>query len=136
MLWAGGASLVVREGVAPNVTSPLSVTCNVIGTLLPRRLCAAGATEVELGKKFVLEFSRFFRAYAEGSALESVALRAITVMSILLLQKPARNSKSKDHSACLERRLLIWQAEDINNLVLEGKMPPEVPPKNLTSEQT
>ena len=44
------------------------------------------------GKKIVQELSRLFRVYAEGSALESVALKAITVMSILLLQRPARNS--------------------------------------------
>ena len=38
-----------------------------------------------------------------------------------LLQKPARNSKPKDHSACLERHLHTWKAGDINNLVLEGR---------------
>ena len=72
-------------------------------------------------KKFVLELSRLFRAYAEGSTLESVAQRAITVMSILLLQKPAYNSKPKDHFACLEHCLHTWQAGGINNLVLEGR---------------
>ena len=34
------------------------------------------------GKKFVYELSTLYRAYAEGSALESIALKAITVMSI------------------------------------------------------
>ncbi len=57
------------------------------------------------GKKFVQELSRLFRAYADQSALESVALQAITVMSILLLQRPARNCKAKDLASCLERRL-------------------------------
>ena len=42
-------------------------------------------------------------------------------MSILLLQKPSRNSKSRDHSACLERRLRAWTEGDINNLILEGR---------------
>ncbi len=57
------------------------------------------------GKSFVSELSRLFRSYAEGSALESVALKAVTTMSILLLQKPSRSSKSRDHTTCLERRL-------------------------------
>ncbi len=57
------------------------------------------------GKKFVSELSTLYRAYAEGSALESIALKAVTVMSMLLLQKPSCNSKRRDHSACLERRL-------------------------------
>ena len=73
------------------------------------------------GKRFVQELSRLFRAYAEQSALESVALQAITVMSILILQKPARNSKTKDHVSCLERRLNTWDNGDINSLILEGR---------------
>ena len=83
------------------------------------------------GKKFVQELSRLLRAYAEGSALESIALKASTVMSILLLQKPARNSKAKEHSSCLVRRLNLWLAGDINNLLLEGRCLQKRLPKNL-----
>ena len=36
-------------------------------------------------------------AYADGSSLETIALKACTVAPILLLQKPSRTSKSKDH---------------------------------------
>ena len=39
------------------------------------------------GNAFVSELARLFQAYAEGSALESIALKAVTVMSALLLQK-------------------------------------------------
>ena len=39
------------------------------------------------GKSFVSELSRLFRAYADGSALECIALKAITIASMLLLQK-------------------------------------------------
>lgn len=46
------------------------------------------------GTAFVRELSRLFRAYATGSALESVALRAAMTMCVLLLQKPNRLSKS------------------------------------------
>ncbi len=44
----------------------------------------------KVGKKFVQELSRLFRAYAEGSALESIALRAVMVLSVLALQKPSK----------------------------------------------
>ena len=37
------------------------------------------------GKGFVSELGRLFRAYADGSALEAIALKACTVMPILLL---------------------------------------------------
>ena len=74
-----------------------------------------------VGKSFVSELGRLYRAYAEGSSLEAIALKATTVMSILLLQKPFRTSKPKDHSACLKRRLNAWYKGDINSLVLEGR---------------
>ena len=48
------------------------------------------------GKKFVLELIKLFRVYSECSALECVALKVITVLSILVLQKPSRKSKSKN----------------------------------------
>ena len=72
------------------------------------------------GTAFVLELSRLFRAYAEGSALESIALKAALTMCTLLLQKPSRTSKSKDHKYCVERRLASWSAGDLEDLLNEG----------------
>ena len=66
------------------------------------------------GKGLVLELSRLFRAYAEGSTLESITLKAC-ILLILLLQKPFRSSKQKDHSVCLARRLSIWKNEISRN---------------------
>ena len=40
------------------------------------------------GKQFVAEIARLIRAYAERSCLESVALSAVCVACILLLQRP------------------------------------------------
>ena len=61
------------------------------------------------------------KAFASGSALESIALKAATV-PILLLQKPSRKSKAKDHTSCLARRLKSWEVGDLNELVIEGRM--------------
>ena len=52
---------------------------------------------------------RLFRAYADGSALESVAMKACLVMPQLLLQKPFRSSKDKDHIAIFQQRLDSWK---------------------------
>ena len=87
------------------------------------------------GKTFVQELSRLFQAYAEQSALESVALQAITVMSILLLQKPACNSKPKDHASCLDRCLNTWANGDVNSLVLEGRFLQKHLPKAVPSQR-
>ena len=73
------------------------------------------------GKSFVSKLGRLYRAYAEGSALKAIALKACTVMPILLLQKPFRTSKQRDHSACLDRRLRLWKKGDIETLVSEGR---------------
>ena len=74
------------------------------------------------GKLFVREISRLFRAFGDGSAMESVALKAAMVLPALLLQKPHAKSKAKDHSAHLERRLKLWEKGDINSLVIEGRV--------------
>ena len=40
-------------------------------------------------------------------------------MPALLLQKPFKSSKSKDHVKCLERRLNLWMEGEFNELSLE-----------------
>ena len=73
------------------------------------------------GKEFVGELSRLFAGFASSSLLESIALKAATVLPILLLQKPQSVSKSKDHIACLVRRLNSWKEGNLNDLILEGR---------------
>ena len=65
------------------------------------------------GKAFVQELVRMFHAYANASALESVAMKAAMVMPALLLQKPHPRSKAKDHTIHLERRLRLWSEGDL-----------------------
>ena len=72
------------------------------------------------GKLFVSEMARLFRAYGEGSALESIALKAAMIMPALLLQKPYTSSKAREHATCLQRRLISWKEGDIDILICEG----------------
>ena len=67
------------------------------------------------------ELSRLFQAFGIASTLESIALKAATVLPILLLQKPYRASKTKDHINCLERRLMAWKGGHFNDLLMEGR---------------
>ena len=62
-----------------------------------------------VGKSFVAELARLYDAFASGSALESVALRAAIVLPILVLKIPHSRSKVKEPVACLERRLKAWR---------------------------
>ena len=73
------------------------------------------------GKYFVQELSRLFKAFAEKSSLETVAFKAISALSILVLQKLFRTSKAKDHASCVTRRLVLWKDGNLNDLVLEGR---------------
>ena len=73
------------------------------------------------GTAFVRELSRMFRAYADHSALENVAMKAAMVMPALLLQKPHPRSKAKDHVLHLERRLQIWGSGKLKQLLDEGR---------------
>ena len=41
--------------------------------------------------------------------MKEVALKAVMVFMPMMLQKPARNSKAKDHCRCLEKRLHLWE---------------------------
>ena len=47
-----------------------------------------------------LSLQSFFGAFADDSALESIAMKAVAVMQVLLLQKPSK--KSITLTACKE----------------------------------
>ena len=74
-----------------------------------------------VGKAFVTELGRLWKAYATASALELISLKAASVMCVLLLQKPHAKSKARDHKVCLERRLGLWSKGSIDELVHEGR---------------
>lgn len=73
------------------------------------------------GKMFVHEMARLFNAYAEASSLEGVAIKAAMVLPALVLQKPSKTSRSKDHCKCIERRMKEWQAGHFQALFEEAK---------------
>ena len=73
------------------------------------------------GKGFVRELTRLLNAFAEVSALEVIALKAAFVMPALLLQKPHKRFKAKEHSSHLERRLGLWNNGSIDALLKEGR---------------
>ena len=74
------------------------------------------------GREFCGELARLLQCYSDGTAQESIALKAAMTLPALLLQKPHHASKTKDHSACLDRRLYLWREGRLNDLVLEGRV--------------
>ena len=53
--------------------------------------------------------------------LEITVLKELMIMPGLLLQKTLLNSKSKENSETLKRRLLLWKNEHLDQLMFEGK---------------
>ena len=49
-------------------------------------------------------------------------MKAIFVVCALVLQKPSRNSKERDHICHLECRLKIWKDGALDELLCEGRV--------------
>ena len=53
--------------------------------------------------------------------LKDIALKAINSIPSLLLQKPSKTSKAKDHLKVMERRIDLWIKGKIDELLFEGE---------------
>ena len=73
------------------------------------------------GRSFIQEMTSLLNAFADGSTMESVALKASFVMQMLLLRKPNKRSKAMDHISNLKRRLELWKQGNIEALLQECK---------------
>ena len=90
----------------------------------------------KIGKQYINESTRLLNAWTEESSLKDVVFKAIMVMPSLLLQKPSKTSKAKDHVAALDRRMLLWKCGDIPDLLkeartIQGKLPSLTKPKTI-----
>ena len=73
------------------------------------------------GKAFVEEMARTIGLFTRGSNWEAIALTMTMILPPLLLQKPSKKSKSKDHVQYLEKRLGWWKDGDLDLLLKEGE---------------
>ena len=74
------------------------------------------------GKLFFDELTKLFNAWIDDSPLKKKAMKAAMIMPSLLLQKPSKESKSKDHLKALEGRMELWQSGDLLELLQESLM--------------
>ena len=71
------------------------------------------------GKTYIDECSRMIKDWVNDSPLKSISFKALMVMPSLLLQKPSKKSKAKEHSEQLRERLELWKSGDFDSLVRE-----------------
>ena len=72
------------------------------------------------GKGFVEEMIRLVNSWTYKSDLETL-LETLMIMPGLLLQKTFLNSKSKENSETLKRRLLLWKNGQLDQFIFERK---------------
>ena len=85
------------------------------------------------GKTFIKEITRLINLWTDDSLLENIGLKVIHNMLALLLQKPNKNSKAKDHVAAVERRLengniikLLNEEQSIQERLPTGETPKDI----------
>ena len=61
----------------------------------------------ECGRCFIDETTRLIDAWVRDSPLKNIALKAVIIMPSLLLKNPSKDSKTKDHTKTLRRRLQL-----------------------------
>ena len=70
---------------------------------------------------FINELTIWLDHYNRSTPFKSIELKVFMTLPCLLLQKPSRNSKAKDHSKALEDRLKLWNEGKIDMLVKEAR---------------
>ena len=74
----------------------------------------------KVGKNYIDQTNYILNEWLHDSPLASISFKMIMVMPQLLLQKPSKKSKAKEHAACLKRRLDLWMKGEFNQLLEEG----------------
>ena len=73
------------------------------------------------GKAFIRELSYWLDQFNRDTKLKPVSITTFMVLPSLLLQKPSRQSKAKEHAAKLDGRLQLWREGNITSLLNEGR---------------
>ena len=76
----------------------------------------------ECSQNFIRELTSWLEDFNRVSEHKSIALKVCIILPSLLLQKPPRDSKAKDHSKKLEERLSTWKGGKIMDFVKEGRI--------------
>ena len=89
-----------------------------------------------IGKSFIPEMTRLIEEWTNDSEISTIALKALMVMPVLLLQKPTRKSTSKQHKLYLSKRLKLWCEGRFEELVKEGRQIQNKMKQNVRKDET
>ena len=72
-------------------------------------------------KLFISELTTWLSHYNQDTEFHGIALKVFMVLPALLLQKPSKASKAKEHLSKLDERLKLWKQGSIITLLHEGQ---------------
>ena len=71
------------------------------------------------GKSFISELTLWLDHFNRGTELRSIALKVFMILPSIMLQKPSRNSKAKDHAKRLDERINLWHEGKVDDIMKE-----------------
>ena len=98
-------------------------------TIIKWRLNMMKLPTGKAAKEFVSELTTWLEHFNKNTEFAPIALKVYHTLPSLLLQKPSKNSKAKEHLKKLEERLALWKNGDIATLLKECN----IIQQNLTS---
>ena len=75
----------------------------------------------KVGTDFIKEVTRILRQFTIPSKWSRIALTQLHIFIPLMLQKPSRKSKAKDHAKYLENRLKLWSLGELDAILRENR---------------
>ena len=63
----------------------------------------------KIGKDFIAEATRLIQLFNNKTQWEPLAIHFLSIFFPIMLQKPSKNSKNKDHNRFLSKRLKLWK---------------------------
>ena len=73
------------------------------------------------GTDFIKELTRLLYLFVDKTKWENIALSLVHIFIPLMLQKPSKKSKARDHTKYLMSRLEKWKQGNLQYLLAEGK---------------
>ena len=84
------------------------------------------------GEKFISEITRPLNLLTNDTPLKNIVLKTIHIMPALFLRKQSKKSKARENLNALDRRMKLWEEDNINELLEESKTLQERLPSNIT----
>ena len=77
---------------------------------------------VKAVKLFITELTTWLHHYNQDTQFQGIALKVFMVLPTMIMQKPSKSSKSKEHLIKLDERLKLWKEGRISDLMHECRV--------------